>query len=180
MKKNNVLLIALMIFTMITVACAKKNMDAHTDFEELETEEVEAQLDQEQIEPLDIEDELLEQDQLNAEKDRFLNENIHFEFNSDVLLPEAMVILRQKAEWIETNQQILQLAIEGHCDERGTSAYNMALGERRAEAVKRFLVDMGIDQDKFEIQSYGEERPLDPSHNEEAWSINRRAVVTVD
>jgi peptidoglycan-associated lipoprotein len=71
------------------------------------------------------------------------------------------------------------LIIEGHCDERGTNAYNMALGARRADAVKQFMVNLGLAPDRFETISYGEERPLDPGHNEEAWARNRRAAFVL-
>jgi len=64
--------------------------------------------------------------------------------------------------------------VEGHCDERGTNEYNLALGERRANAAKRYLLSLGISSDRISSISYGEEKPLDPGHNEEAWAKNRR------
>jgi peptidoglycan-associated lipoprotein len=67
------------------------------------------------------------------------------------------------------------IVVEGHCDERGTAEYNLALGERRANAAAKFLVDMGIDAKRIKSISYGEELPLDPGHNEDAWARNRRA-----
>jgi peptidoglycan-associated lipoprotein len=70
--------------------------------------------------------------------------------------------------------------VEGHCDERGTEAYNMALGERRAEAAKDYIVNLGIAPNRIGTISYGEERPVDPRHNEEAWAKNRRAHFVID
>jgi len=67
------------------------------------------------------------------------------------------------------------ITIEGHCDERGTNGYNLALGERRAESVKTFLADLGLEQSRLETISYGEERPLDRGHGEADWARNRRA-----
>ncbi|MFP3929181.1 MAG: OmpA family protein, partial [Desulfobacteraceae bacterium] len=64
--------------------------------------------------------------------------------------------------------------IEGHCDERGTNEYNLALGERRANAAKKYLISLGVSEDRVRTISYGEERPADPRHNEEAWAKNRR------
>ena len=69
--------------------------------------------------------------------------------------------------------------IEGHCDERGTNEYNMALGDRRAESAKSFLVDFGIALERLATVSYGEERPFDPRHNKEAWAKNRRAHFVI-
>ena len=68
-----------------------------------------------------------------------------------------------------------QMLIEGHCDERGTAEYNMALGERRATAVMTYLVSLGVPKGTLSTVSFGKERPLDPGHNEEAWAKNRRA-----
>jgi peptidoglycan-associated lipoprotein len=70
--------------------------------------------------------------------------------------------------------------IEGHCDERGTSAYNIALGDRRAQSAKVFFVDMGINADQLSTISYGEERPVDATQTEEAWAMNRRAHFVIE
>ncbi|MBW2331850.1 MAG: OmpA family protein [Deltaproteobacteria bacterium] len=110
-----------------------------------------------------------------AARHRFLKEDIHFEFDKSRLLPEAKEILRYKAEWLMAHPAVTVI-IEGHCDERG----NMALGNRRAESVKRFVVDLGIAPERVTTVSYGEERPLDPRHNEEALAKNRRAHFVMD
>jgi peptidoglycan-associated lipoprotein len=68
----------------------------------------------------------------------------------------------------------IKIQIEGHCDERGTSEYNLALGERRANSAKKYLISLGMPADRISTISYGKEKPLDPGHNEEAWSKNRR------
>ncbi len=109
-----------------------------------------------------------------AEKDWFLNEDIHFEYDKSTLLPEAQEILKRKAKWLERNPGV-SVTIEGHCDERGTNEYNIALGDRRAQSAKNFLVSLGIAGSRLETISYGEEKPLDPAHNETAWAKNRRA-----
>ncbi|MBW2018647.1 MAG: peptidoglycan-associated lipoprotein Pal [Deltaproteobacteria bacterium] len=114
-----------------------------------------------------------------AERERFLNEDIHFEFDKSRLLPEAKEILRHKAKWLMAHPDI-SVIIEGHCDERGTNEYNMALGDRRAQSAKSFLVDLGIARERLTTISYGEERPVDPRHNEEAWAKNRRAHFVID
>jgi peptidoglycan-associated lipoprotein len=107
------------------------------------------------------------------ERDLFENEDILFEFDSAKLSDEAQKILRSKADWLRKNPRA-QIIIEGHCDERGTNEYNLALGDRRALSAKAFLVDLGIDPSRISTVSYGEERPLDPRSTEEAWAKNRR------
>ena len=113
------------------------------------------------------------QREARAARESFLNELIHFEFDKSRLLPEAKAILRVKAEWLKANPEARAI-IEGHCDERGTNEYNLALGDRRAQSAKTYLVDLGIAPERLTCISYGEERPLDPGHNEAAWAKNRR------
>jgi len=103
----------------------------------------------------------------------FVNENVFFGFDDATLTRQAREILAQKAEWLRSHPDV-EVVIEGHCDERGTKEYNMALGQRRAQSIKNFLVNAGIDADRLNTISYGEERPADPRNNEEAWAKNRR------
>lgn len=104
----------------------------------------------------------------------FQNERIYFDFDRSDLRSEAKVILQKKAEWLRANTEY-RLVVEGHCDERGTSEYNLALGDRRANTTKDYLMALGVDDMRISTISYGEEKPLDPGHSEEAWSMNRRA-----
>jgi peptidoglycan-associated lipoprotein len=78
-----------------------------------------------------------------------------------------------------TNNPNAKIRIEGHCDERGTNEYNMALGERRANSAKKYLIKLGVKESQLSTISYGEEKPLDPGHNEEAWAMNRRAHFAI-
>ncbi|MFH1351070.1 MAG: peptidoglycan-associated lipoprotein Pal [Pseudomonadota bacterium] len=110
---------------------------------------------------------------LKNEMEKFMSENVYFDFDKSDLKAEAQAILKKKADWLNKNKDFF-VRIEGHCDERGTNEYNLALGERRAYSAKKFLVDMGISDNKIRTISYGEERPADPGHNEEAWAKNRR------
>ncbi len=107
-----------------------------------------------------------------------LRERIHFDFDSYELKPQDREILKEKAAILRSRQDI-ELMIEGHCDERGTEEYNLALGERRARAAYEYLILLGISPDRMSIISYGEEKPLDPGHNEEAWAKNRRAQFRI-
>jgi peptidoglycan-associated lipoprotein len=109
----------------------------------------------------------------------FVNEMIHFPFDSADLSNQARQILSSKADYLRSNPDVT-MTVEGYCDERGTNAYNLALGERRAESVKTFLVDMGIRTDRLKTMSYGEERPVVKGHNETAWAQNRRAEFVID
>lgn len=102
-----------------------------------------------------------------------LGERIYFDFDSYELKSESRDILKAKAELLKSHPD-LKMVIEGHCDERGTEEYNLALGERRARAAYEFLILLGVDADRLTIISYGEERPLDLAHNEMAWAKNRR------
>jgi peptidoglycan-associated lipoprotein len=119
-----------------------------------------------------------EKEKARFERDMFENEDILFEFDSAKLSDEAQQILRNKAEWLRENPRA-QVIIEGHCDERGTNEYNLALGDRRAFSAKSFLVDLGIDQSRLTTVSYGEERPLDFRSVEDAWTKNRRAHFVI-
>lgn len=100
-------------------------------------------------------------------------ENIYFAFDSFKLSPESRKILQDKAETLKKYSE-LSIVIEGYCDERGTEEYNLALGERRARAAYEFLILLGVDTERMQIVSYGEEYPVDPGHNEAAWAKNRR------
>lgn len=121
----------------------------------------------------DREDKAIQKEMQRA-REAFVNEDVHFDFDQSVLTPMARGVLERKAAWLRSNPGAA-VTIEGHCDERGTADYNIALGERRANSAKSFLIDLGISASRLRTVSYGEERPLDPSHNESAWAKNRRA-----
>jgi peptidoglycan-associated lipoprotein len=109
----------------------------------------------------------------------FLNEHVNFAFNSSQLSDQARHILKAKAEYLRTNPD-KKVTVEGHCDDRGTNSYNIALGGRRAESVKTYLVDLGIGTTRLNTASYGEDRPIAVGHDESSWSRNRRAQFLVN
>ena len=99
---------------------------------------------------------------------------VYFDYNSYSLRPDALASLKANADMIKRNRDAL-IQIEGHCDERGTQEYNLALGEKRALAVREYLMSMGVSGDRMVTISYGEEDPQDTGHSEAAWSQNRRS-----
>ncbi len=105
-------------------------------------------------------------------------EDIHFDFDKSDIKADSREILQKNAEWLQNNPDI-KFQIEGHCDERGTAEYNLALGDRRAISTKKYLISLGISADRIYTISYGEELPLDPGHSEDAWAKNRRAHFLV-
>ncbi len=114
-------------------------------------------------------------------RDQFVVEvgdRVYFDYDKYNLNPEARQILEKQAAWLNRHPQVT-VTVEGHCDERGTREYNLALGERRANAVKDYLAALGISLDRIKTISYGKERPVAFGSNAAAWSQNRRAVTEV-
>jgi len=117
---------------------------------------------------------------MSAQEDLVINvgDRVFFDFDKSDLRPDAIETLDRQSGWLNTNGAIT-VTIEGHCDERGTREYNLALGERRAAASKQYLESTGIDGGRIETVSYGKERPAVLGSNEAAWAQNRRAVMVV-
>jgi peptidoglycan-associated lipoprotein len=105
-------------------------------------------------------------------------EDIHFDFDQSTLRTEDQEVLKRNADWLKKNSSV-SIEIEGHCDERGTIEYNLALGDRRARSAKDFLVNLGVSSTRMRTISYGKEMPLDPGHTEAAWAKNRRDHFTI-
>lgn len=101
-------------------------------------------------------------------------QRIHFDFDKSNIKPEYEPVLRGNASWMQTNAKT-GVTIEGHCDERGSIEYNLALGDRRAKSAEGYIVNLGVPQGRFSTISYGEERPLCTQHDESCWWQNRRA-----
>ena len=107
-----------------------------------------------------------------------LLKDIHFDFDRYEIRPEDAQVLKDNAALL-TKYPGVKIQIEGHCDERGTIDYNLALGERRADSARKYLTSIGIAPERLSTISYGKERPSDPGHNEDAWAKNRRAHLVV-
>ena len=159
------------LFLMLGVSCQKKTVaignhsNSQTNQDEYETSAANQSDEAEKTSDLSA---------FRDVSDIILQKDIFFEFDKATLTPDAMALLKKNGQWLRTNTDIA-ITIERHCDERGTNEYNLALGERRAESVRTFLVDSGVDQSRFTIISYGEERPFDQGHGEISWARNRRA-----
>jgi peptidoglycan-associated lipoprotein len=104
--------------------------------------------------------------------------DIRFEYDQAALTDEARGILEKHALWMQNHREA-KIMVEGHCDERGTVEYNLALGNQRAQVTRDYLASLGVAADRLRTTSYGKERPLDPGHDEAAWARNRRAHFAV-
>ncbi len=104
------------------------------------------------------------------------NNTVYFAYNSENIQDSYLSVIQSHAQYLKSNPNA-RIIIEGHTDERGTPEYNIALGERRARSVARYMSNLGVDVNQLSIVSYGEEKPVVEGHNEEAWSKNRRAVL---
>jgi len=170
-KKLAVLLVSSML--VFTVSCQKKTVAVETGSNST------AQTDESgttNVDTSQIGEKALDPTETGNAGDSYivLQKDIFFEFDKATLTPEAIEILTQNSDWLKNNADVA-ITIEGHCDERGTNGYNLALGDRRAESVKTFLTDLGVDRSRLTTLSYGEERPFDRGNDETAWARNRRA-----
>jgi peptidoglycan-associated lipoprotein len=169
-KKRRIYWVMLFVIPglMFSVSCQKKLVDATP----------EPVVEEEVVEEVVVEEEVVVAPVARI-PDAVMQEDIYFEFDKSTLTPAAQDNLMRKAEWLRENPDTM-VTIGGHCDDRGTNEYNLALGDRRAESAKAFLVDLGIDASRLTTISYGEERPVDPRNNEEAWAKNRRDHFVVN
>jgi peptidoglycan-associated lipoprotein len=117
---------------------------------------------------------------VKAEAEVSAFETVYFDFDSSDLRQDARNTLTKNAEILVKSKQDAKIKIEGHCDERGSAEYNLALGERRATSALQYLITMGVQPDRLSIISYGKEKPAVQGHDEEAWAKNRRAEFVID
>ncbi|MCG6917972.1 MAG: peptidoglycan-associated lipoprotein Pal [Deltaproteobacteria bacterium] len=183
--------IMLAMLLVLGVSCAKKTvtMEAEPMEEERAVESAAAQQSAEEaaaareakLAQMSEADRQREEAAMMAEEARmraFVDEHIHFDFDKYDLKPKAMMILDEKAAYLREHPEV-RVLIEGHCDERGTNEYNLALGDRRANSAKNYLVRSGVAESRITTISYGEEQPLCTEHAESCWWRNRRAQFQV-
>ena len=189
MRKSRAWIFGALMLAMLLVlgvSCAKKTvtMESQAMEEEKATEQAQAQSAAEaeaarkaaEMAQKSEAEQQREQAAMMAEEARkraFEEEDIHFDFDKYVLTPKAMMILDEKAAYLREHPEV-RVLIEGHCDERGTNEYNLALGDRRANSAKSYLVKSGVAESRLTTISYGEEQPLCTEHTESCWWRNRR------
>jgi peptidoglycan-associated lipoprotein len=191
MRKSVWIAMALMLVVpglLLTTSCAKKAMNKNGSTMSSEDDAAKKAAEKARLAELErqkqLEQQRLEEERLKAEQmkksamEQFENVHVHFSYDSSVLNDMAQDLLKDKAEWLRNNPGKKAL-IEGHCDERGTVAYNLALGDRRAESAKRFLISLGIDGSRLSTVSYGEENPISTGGGEAAWAKDRRAQFVI-
>lgn len=176
-RKWIVILAVLMILPVLTMTtgCAKKSMKKDgmgTMADGSKKDQSEADR-QKALEEERLRQEAAKKQALEMAKSKFTNEHIYFSYDSAVLDEVAQELIKAKANWLKENPNA-QVLLSGHCDERGTVEYNLALGDSRAESVNRFLIGLGVNAGALRTVSYGKEQPLDTGNNEEAWARNRR------
>ncbi len=128
--------------------------------------------------PTDVSDFVDPTGAVDQNKDPGGLETVFFEYNASDLTPEARKTMAANAQWLLANPDV-RVTIEGHCDKRGSTEYNLALGEKRAIVVRKYLVSLGVPRDRMATISYGEEQPIDYADNESAFAKNRRAEFSV-
>ena len=119
-----------------------------------------------------------EQNKLATDFEQVAGDRVFFAYNSSAISAESKATIARQAEWLNSNKNH-NITVEGHCDERGTREYNIALGERRADAVKKSLVAHDVSTDRIDTISYGKERPAVVGHDQESFSKNRRGVIVL-
>lgn len=105
-------------------------------------------------------------------------DRVFFAFDSSAISADSAEILNTQVKWLKKHEKV-NVIVQGYCDERGTREYNLALGERRANAIKQYLISQGISADRISTISYGKERPAVLGNNEAAWAQNRRGITVV-
>ena len=173
-----VILAACVVFAIFLPSCSKNTNTAEDSAAAMQQEDLEAQKVKEQLEK---ERQMREEQEseLRAQKIKFMYEDIYFEKGSYQLTPQARELLLSKAQWLEEHPDI-KVIIEGHTDEPGSKEYNLALGDRRAGAVKSFLIRQGIEPARLIAVSYGKEQPIDAAGTEKAGSKNRRGHFVIE
>jgi len=190
---RNLVMVMMVAGLALTMSCAKKNIAGDStatlkgNAAEFSAEEAARRAAQEKarlMEERRLQEQALQEDEARqrnlqmSAREQFENQDVLFDYDSAVLSAGARQLLKVKAGWLEVNAG-RNIVVQGHCDERGTTEYNLALGDQRAAAVKAFLMDLGISGDRITTISYGEEKPLDPGTGEAAWARNRRAHFVI-
>ncbi len=183
-KKSLIITILILCIGLIMMGCPKKTVVKEEPSVKKEEAKVEAERmakEKESKTKEEFEKSIVAKKTPGIEGEVFessLLKDIHFDFDKYDIRPGDTSILKQNAELLKKYHKV-KIQVEGHCDERGTNEYNLALGERRANSTKNYLLSIGVSPERISIISYGEERPLDSGHTEDAWAKNRRAHTII-
>ena len=184
-KKSFISIILILCIALIMMGCPKKTVVKEEPSvkkeEAVKIETAKKEAAKEEAARKELEKSLMAKKEPGIEGVVFessLFKDIHFDFDKYDIRPGEAAILKGNAEVLKKYHQV-KIQIEGHCDERGTNEYNLALGERRANSAKNYLLSLGVSPERISTISYGEEKPLDPGHTEEAWAKNRRAHTII-
>ena len=167
MRKKVVVLLAICL--IVTGGCARFKKSGFNDLLGKGQDET---ITEEELEALGISPELSARGMVFADTSKL--SDVYFDYDRSDITPETRKMLDENAKWLKGHRNV-KVQIEGHCDERGTVEYNLALGQRRASSVRKYLVVSGISANRLFTISYGEEQPADERHSESAWAKNRRA-----
>jgi len=175
MQKNLRICLALVLVVpglLLNASCAKKPVNQYQQSTtSMDNRAIQSDIERQRAEAAELA-------KMKA-KEKFENMDIYFDYDESMLKSEAMEVLKAKVEWLKMNPTV-SVVIEGHCDERGSSDYNLALGDRRAESTKSFMADMGIAADRLTKNSYGEEMPISSGNTEETYAKNRRVHFSIE
>ncbi|MDD8021413.1 MAG: peptidoglycan-associated lipoprotein Pal [Acidobacteriota bacterium] len=181
MKKLLACSVAIILILSISTSCKKKVKEvpppppAPQAQEQPKVEKVEQPVVKE---PVLSEEEIFQKKTLEEINQTKPLSMIFFDYDRYEIRTDAVPVLEANAQWLKSHPTVKILA-EGHCDERGTEEYNLALGEKRAKSAMDYLISLGISPEKIKIISYGKSQPLDPGHDETAWAKNRRAQFLI-
>jgi peptidoglycan-associated lipoprotein len=181
MTKKSLIIIFSLCFGLIMIGCPKKTAVKEEPSVQKEAAKAEAERAKETKAKEQFEKSLVAEKTPGIAGEVFessLLKDIHFDFDKYDIRPGDAALLKENAALLNKYPNV-KIQMEGHCDERGTVEYNLALGERRANHAKNYLVSLGIAPARISTISYGKEKPLDPGHNEDAWARNRRAHTVV-
>ena len=180
MKKFLIYALAIVLVFSFAVSCKKKPKEVPPPPPPQEVEQPKV----EKVEPPVVQERQLTEEELFLQKslDQINREKplgtIYFDYDRAVVRDDARATLDGNAAWLKKFRTI-KVLVEGHCDERGTEEYNLALGEKRAKSTQDYLLSLGVASDRIKIISYGKSQPINPGHDESAWQMNRRAQFLV-
>jgi len=180
MKKTLILTLSCLLVLNFLISCRKQVEEAPPPPPQVQEQPEVEKVEEPPVveEPKLTEEEIFMQKSLEEINLEAPLQMIHFDFDKYFIREDAKPVLEVNSAWL-TKFKTAEILIEGHCDERGTEEYNLALGEKRAKSTLDYLVALGISQDRMKIISYGKSQPIDPGHNEISWQKNRRAQFTI-